>query len=149
MAYPVSSSKKQGLISANTPTVYLVRHGDTDYNSGHTSPEKFRSHLDVPLSAEGRKEAKELAKKFSDKDIEAIYSSDLSRAYDTAEALAEETGAEHFEDERLRPWDLGELAGTPVEKGIKTLNQYAKTPDKPLPGGESLNDFREELPHGA
>ena len=32
--YPLSSNKKNGAIAGKTPTLFLVRHGDTDYNSG-------------------------------------------------------------------------------------------------------------------
>jgi len=138
------SSNGKGLIAGKTPTLYLVRHGDTAYNSGHTSPERFRSHIDVPLSEQGHKEAEDLAKKLSKYPISCVYSSDLQRASDTAEAIADACKCDHETDDRLRPWDLGKLAGTPVKEGIKTLDEYSKTPDKPLPGGESLNDFKED-----
>jgi len=148
LEYPKSSSKQRSVLAkqdSNVPTVYMVRHGDTDLNSGHTSPEKFRSHIDVPLSAEGRKEGQELANKLCGYNIDCIYSSDLSRAADTAQMIADKCGIKVVEDERLRPWDLGKLAGTNVKEGIKILDQYVKTPEKPLPGGESFNDFREEF----
>jgi broad specificity phosphatase PhoE len=122
----------------------MVRHGDTALNSGHTSPEKFRGHKDVKLSPEGIEEGEETAKKLSVYPIRCVYSSDLSRAADTAQMIADEQDDCEVEtDERLRPWDLGKITGTPVKEGIPVLKKYAQTPTIPIPGGEALNTFKE------
>lgn len=124
----------------------MVRHGDTALNSGHTSPEKFRGHADVPLSAEGRAEGKALAKKLCGTDeIDCVYSSDLSRASDVGQMIADQCDCELITDKNLRPWDLGSLTGTPVKEGIPKIKQYANTPTVPLPGGESFNSFKEKV----
>jgi len=147
LVYPTSSAKKRSLLAKGpgVPTVYLVRHGDTAMNSGHTSPEKFRSHIDVPLSAEGVQEGKDLANKLCPMGVDRIYSSDLQRAEDTAKSIAKVCEAKVTTDKRLRPWDLGQLAGTPVKQGIAVINKYVKTPKVPMPGGESFDDFREDF----
>src|SRR2546425_9010715 len=77
-----------GLVDQKVPTVYLVRHGKTDWNSEQASPERFRAHADVPLNAEGKAQAKKLASQLSNKGISDVFSSDLSRAKDTAMAIA-------------------------------------------------------------
>lgn len=133
------------------PTVYVVRHGSTDYNSGESkagkvTEEKFRGHKDIPLNADGRAEAQRVAKLMAPLGIKEIYSSDLSRAADTAKAIQKATGAELEISKDLRPWDLGKLTGTPVKEGLAELKQYAsKTPSKPLPGGESFDTFRDRF----
>jgi len=43
----------------------------------------------------------------------------------------------------LRPWNLGDLTGQPVEPNLETVKSYQdKTPTKPLPNGESFRDFQ-------
>ncbi|SHK71765.1 alpha-ribazole phosphatase [Desulforamulus aeronauticus] len=64
--------------------IYLVRHGETLWNAGG----KFQGHTDVPLSDNGRQQAKELSEHMQGHKIDAFYSSDLSRAKETAEIIA-------------------------------------------------------------
>ena len=61
-----------------------MRHGETSWNAGG----KFQGHSDIPLSDNGRQQAKELAKRLQGHRIDAFYSSDLSRAKETAEIIA-------------------------------------------------------------
>jgi broad specificity phosphatase PhoE len=144
-----SSSRNNGngkaVLTKQVPTIFMVRHGDTKLNSGHNSPEKFRGHKDVPLSEEGIQEGKDTAEDLSKYPIREVYSSDLSRAADTAQMIADaqDGDCEVEIDEALRPWDLGELTAKPVKDGLPLLKQYAQTPNKAIPGGESLNTFKE------
>ncbi|MGI6129366.1 MAG: histidine phosphatase family protein [bacterium] len=64
--------------------ILLIRHGITKYNRER----RFQGQLDVPLSDEGRRQAQKLAQQFKPGQIQAIYSSDLSRAKETAEIIA-------------------------------------------------------------
>jgi len=65
--------------------VYFVRHGQSILNAAHT-----HQHPDTPLSSLGKEQAKFVASRFKSIPIEKIYSSDLMRAKQTAEAIAEE-----------------------------------------------------------
>jgi len=117
--------------------LYCLRHGTTELNEEN----KFRGFLDVPLDDKGRADAKEAAEFLQDKGIVAIYSSDLERAMETAQIVGEALGIEPCSDYRLRPWDVGDLAGTDRDENQDVLEDHIDNPDDPLPGGESLNDF--------
>lgn len=87
--------------------VIIVRHGETDYNVQH----RWQGHLDVPLNQNGKQQAEALASYFADKAIDAIFSSDLKRAYGTALAIAKPKKLEVRKDARLREVKLGVFQG--------------------------------------
>ncbi len=68
----------------NTRRIWLVRHGLTDWNT----QQRFCGHSAVPLSAEGRVQARWLAQRLQEEKISTIYTSDLARARETAEIIA-------------------------------------------------------------
>lgn len=69
-----------------TPTrIIAVRHGETDWNVAT----RLQGHKDIGLNARGRWQAEQVARALSDEPLAAIYSSDLSRAHDTASAIAQ------------------------------------------------------------
>lgn len=65
-----------------TTILYLVRHGETDWNATG----RWQGHTDVPLNERGFQQARLLAQRLLDEGVrfDAIYSSDLTRAYQTA-----------------------------------------------------------------
>ena len=68
----------------NTQRLWLVRHGFTAWNT----QQRFCGHSDIPLSATGRAQAHWLARQLQREKIASIYTSDLSRARETAEIIA-------------------------------------------------------------
>lgn len=66
-----------------TTHLYLVRHGETDWNKW----QKVQGHSDIPLNETGLIQAKRIAKRLAELPIEAIVSSDLRRAKQTAEEI--------------------------------------------------------------
>jgi alpha-ribazole phosphatase len=66
-----------------TRRIWLVRHGLTDWNT----QQRFCGHSEVPLSAQGRVQARWLAQRLQEEKISTIYTSDLSRARETAEII--------------------------------------------------------------
>lgn len=65
--------------------IFLIRHGETEWNRQN----RLQGHTDVKLSPEGILQAKLLAEHTPFKHVDEIYSSDLSRAFDTAGIIAE------------------------------------------------------------
>ena len=94
-------------------TLLLVRHGETDWNADG----RLQGHTDRPLSDFGRRQARELADRLEGEKLEAIYSSDLVRARETAEIVGERLGLPVVLDADLREKDWGTWEGlTSVER---------------------------------
>jgi broad specificity phosphatase PhoE len=85
--------------------ILLARHGQTDWNLEH------RWQGDPPLNESGRQQARSLAESMSASPVDALYGSDLARARQTAEIVAERLGLDVELDSRLREIDVGEWAG--------------------------------------
>jgi probable phosphoglycerate mutase len=85
----------------------LVRHGETDWNRER----RFQGHADPPLNDAGREQAHELAETLAGEGIDAIYTSDLQRARETAEILAARFGSEVVALRELREIDVGDWQG--------------------------------------
>ena len=77
-------------------TLLLARHGETDWNREL----RIQGSSDIELNELGRRQARFLAQELTDVDLDAIYSSDLSRAHATAAAVA----ATHGLSVKLDPW---------------------------------------------
>lgn len=88
-------------------TIYIFRHGQTDYNATR----RAMGRLDIPLNETGLQQAAELADKLSGMAIQAIYSSPLSRAMQTAQILADKTGAPIMSNDGLMERNMGKLQG--------------------------------------
>jgi broad specificity phosphatase PhoE len=122
-------------------TIYLVRHGATDWNIN----KRAQGTADIPLNEVGEMQALHTAEELSKVNIDAVYTSDLQRACFTAEAIARPHGLDVIQDSRFREIDQGEWTGLTVDE-IR-----AKWPDKwgparhysERPGGESPQQVRE------
>lgn len=90
----------------------LVRHGESEWNALG----RLQGQADPPLSRLGRRQAAHVASRLVDEGVEAIVSSDLVRAADTAEALASGVGLEVVRREDLREVDLGSWTGASREQ---------------------------------
>ena len=93
----------------------LLRHGRTAWNDTG----KAQGHADVPLDDVGLAQAKEVAPLLAAMAPVAIWTSDLARATQTADAVADECGLEAVRDPRLREFDIG-----PNRTGL-TAEEYA------------------------
>lgn len=123
-------------------SVWLFRHGQTDWNQA----ERFQGHLDIPLNENGRSQARELAPLLARAGIQAILSSDLSRARETADIVARALKIPVWSDERLREAHLGDAQGLTREEievrfGEELATRWRSTQvtdaDVSYPGGES------------
>lgn len=102
-----------------TKTIYIFRHGQTDYNVAR----RVMGQLDIPLNDAGRAQAAELANKLAKFAIGAVYSSPLARAMETAQAVADKTGVPITTDVRLMERNNGKLQGHIVH-GTENPDEY-------------------------
>lgn len=87
--------------------VWLIRHGQTNWNTQH----RWQGHVPTPLNARGLIQAEQLGEHLKGESIHAVYSSDLPRAYQTAEAIAAPHRLQPIADERLREINVGVFQG--------------------------------------
>jgi broad specificity phosphatase PhoE len=121
----------------------LARHGETLWNVDKV----FRGRADVNLDEVGIKQAELMGKYLSNWELEAIYSSPLTRALDTANMIARYQKVAVLIAQGLTDFDYGEWQSLP-EQEVKRLypdllSEWHNNPDKVrMPGGESLEDVR-------
>jgi broad specificity phosphatase PhoE len=88
-------------------TLWLVRHGQTDWNVEG----RWQGQADPPLNTEGRAQAEALAARLNGIAFAALYASDLQRARETADVIARKIGRPVSLDARLREINQGEWEG--------------------------------------
>lgn len=124
-------------------TIYIVRHGATKYNGEPgVSVDRERGWSDVPLTEEGREEARKAGAALKGKGLTAIVSSDLVRAKETAQIIGRIIGLKPEFSYELRPWNLGDMTGKDLKQANPEICAATKAPDKPVKGGESFNAFK-------
>ena len=119
--------------------LYVARHGQTDWNALN----KVCGATDRPLNEKGFEQAENIGKNLS-AELSAeykIYSSDLARAVQTAEAVGKHLGTKPFFRRELRERDLGEAVG----HSVRWLREHMEKPertvdDRLFPSAESRRD---------
>lgn len=121
--------------NATMATIGFVRHGTTDWNvSG-----RLQGQNDIPLNEAGRWQARELGRRLERDGWEAIVASDLIRAKETADIIADTIGIGPVRAEtRLRERTHGRLDGTTVEERIAAWGEQWKTLDHGIESDERL-----------
>ncbi len=124
-------------------SIYLVRHGQTAWNK----EEIFRGRTDIPLDEVGLKQGELVGEYFKGKEIHGIYSSTLSRAWETARKIAQFHNLKVQPVEGILDMSFGSWEGHPHqevrENDKETYRQWVEEPHLvKLPGGESLDDVR-------
>lgn len=122
--------------------VHLVRHGETAWNAEHRIQGQT---VEVPLNALGREQAAVVAAELAARSVGALYSSDLVRALQTAEAIAERLGLDIRVDTALRERDFGTSEGRIADEVAAELGSsyesYWLDADARHPGGESRREL--------
>lgn len=130
---------------AGASQIYLFRHGQTDWNAQG----RFQGHTDVPLNDTGRAQARELAEKLHKAALEAILSSDLSRARETADIVAARLAVPVRSDPGLREAFLGEAQGMTYDEirvrfgedlTSRWRSDHPTDADVSYPGGEKASE---------
>jgi broad specificity phosphatase PhoE len=88
-------------------TLLIARHGETEWNR----EERYQGHADPPLNETGRAQAEALAEKLAAEPVQAVYSSDLRRAAETAEIVGARLGLAVEHEPGLREIDVGSWQG--------------------------------------
>jgi len=121
----------------------LIRHGETEWNRD----DRFRGRSDVPLNESGIAQARKIQERLAHLKIDAVYTSPLPRAIQTAEPLARSHNIEIRQTADLLDIDYGVWEGM-AREDIQTkypdlYNTWIKTPGKvKFPGGESVRQVR-------
>jgi broad specificity phosphatase PhoE len=124
----------------------LVRHGQTDWNLEG----RYHGQSDVPLNDKGRSQAHRLAQFLEGQTFAAIYTSDLSRAKETAEIIAQTIPSPVILESRLREINQGEWEGQLVETikaryaGLWNERIIDPTNVRP-PGGETVGEVAKRV----
>jgi broad specificity phosphatase PhoE len=113
-------------------TILLARHGETDWNREG----RFQGWADPPLNETGRAQARALARQLADVPFDAVYSSDLRRAHETAVIVAELHGIPVVADAELREIDVGSWSG------LTRPEIEARFPDAEHHDGETRDEHR-------
>jgi len=119
--------------------LFLSRHAETE----HTREGIVQGHSNSKLSEKGLKQAEALAKEFSQREIDAVYSSDMKRAAKTAEKIADPQGLKVNKSKDLREVDRSSFEVKPFEQMVKEIRE-SETEDylwKPE-NGESLEETK-------
>jgi broad specificity phosphatase PhoE len=104
--------------------LFVVRHGQTALNNQGA----LRGHLEVPLDAVGEGEAESLGGLFERVDAEAVVSSPLLRAQQTAAAIAARAMIDVVTDPDLIDRDYGRWAGTPRDEVERAFGSLGAAP---------------------
>ena len=120
--------------------ILFIRHAETDIAG------TFCGHSDPALNRRGLAQLEGLRDQLHVEDISAVYSSDLRRSCETAQAIAEMFGVSCRVRPRLREIDFGEWEGLAWEEIEQRDEVYARCwvteyPRLPAPGGEDFADF--------
>ena len=126
--------------------ILAIRHGETTWNQD----KRLQGHLDIPLNERGHWQAQRAADALRDEPIAAVYSSDLSRAHQTASAIAAALGLEVLVRSDLRERHFGALQGRTwaeleLEEPAAALAWRTRVPDFAPGGGETLLQLRERI----
>jgi broad specificity phosphatase PhoE len=135
------------MTQATACTVHLIRHGETEWNCTG----RWQGHLDVPLNAAGREQASRLARRLAEErmQFDALYSSDLKRAWETAEPIGGALGLSPAASPSLREIDLGAWSGKTREEIARQFpaewQKLHSEEDVPRGGGETFAAFQQRV----
>lgn len=130
----------------NKASLIFVRHGESEANLAGV----YVGHIDAPLTERGHAQAELTAEYLKNEQIAAVYASDLSRAFQTAEHIASKHGLEVTADKNMREIYAGKWEGKrfselltlfPAEYGKWLSDIGTSHPD----GGESVAELYERI----
>ncbi|WP_407732031.1 2,3-diphosphoglycerate-dependent phosphoglycerate mutase GpmB [Pseudocitrobacter faecalis] len=126
--------------------VYLVRHGETQWNAER----RIQGQSDSPLTQKGEDQAKQVGDRVRSLGITHIITSDLGRTRRTAEIIADACGCEVIADPRLRELNMGVLEQRHIDTLTAEEESWRRqlvngTPNGRIPEGESMQELSERM----
>jgi broad specificity phosphatase PhoE len=120
-------------MTADQPTLTLIRHGDTEWSltGRHTG------WTDIPLVASGRRQAELLGARLAGRSFSLVLSSPLSRAFETSRLAG--LGDAVVVDPDLREWNYGDLEGLTSDEIRRSMPGWTIW-SGPVPGGETSDE---------
>lgn len=113
--------------------LHLIRHGQTDWNLQG----RYQGQCDIALNRTGLEQARSLARQLAGQHFDALYSSDLQRASQTAQVLADALNLRVYLTADLREISMGAWEGRLVSD-VSLDYAQDESPDNRAPGGESV-----------
>ena len=129
--------------------VYLVRHGETQWNAER----RIQGQSDSPLTAKGELQAVQVGERVRTYGITHVIASDLGRTQRTAEIIADACGCGVTLDARLRELDMGILEQRHLDSLSAQEEEWRRlvvngTPNGRIPEGESMQELSERMHAG-
>lgn len=129
--------------------VYLVRHGETQWNAER----RIQGQSDSPLTAKGELQAVQVGERVRTYGITHVIASDLGRTQRTAEIIADACGCGVTLDARLRELDMGILEQRHLDSLCAQEEEWRRlvvngTPNGRIPEGESMQELSERMHAG-
>lgn len=121
--------------------IYYVEHGDTKYDAEDCS----QGTLDEGLTDVGKRQARHAAASLKGTKIDCVYCSPMKRARETAGIIAKTLGAKIIVLPKLKPLDIGTLAGKKNSTVAPYLDFFFTRPTLPFPQGEKFGDYYERV----
>ena len=128
--------------------LYLVRHGETDWNR----QKKVQGHVDIPLNSFGREMAQKTAMGLLEVSFDVAYTSPLIRARETAEIILKDRNVPLLEEEAIKEISFGLYEGVNYEEIGQDVKygefiHFFQNPDKYVPaeGGESIEHLKHRV----
>lgn len=121
--------------------LYLIRHGETDWNREG----KLQGRADIMLNENGRRAARLTREGLKDVPFDVAFTSPLKRAKETAEIILEGRDIEIIEDERIIEICFGKYEGTKTSEADENIEHFLYRPEyyKACEHGESLEELFE------
>ena len=123
----------------------LVRHGETEWNVQR----RYQGQFNVPLSSVGRQQAERIAERLASQKIDAVYASDLERAWETAAIIAAKHNLAVASEPRLRELKFGVLEGLTFDEAQiqypEMITAWLKDFNQPPQGAETIDLFNARI----
>ncbi len=130
----------------NSTTIYLIRHGETDWNL----QQRYQGQKDIPLNETGIKQAQMISESLNGTHFDALYSSDLIRAFQTAQQISKKINLPIITHPSLREINQGDWEGKYIKDVLATSADevravYQNPHTARKPGGESIAEVAHRM----